>query len=690
MKKIVFFICLLVAVVAVQAQVDRSKAPQPAPARAIKIGDYQTFTLKNGLQVFVVENHKLPRIQFSLQLKHEAVYQGEKEGYVSMAGTLIGTGTTSRSKAKLDEETDFIGASLNTSANGIFASSLSKHSGKLLELMTDVLYNPSFTSEEFDKLKTKTLSGIQMSKDNPNAIAGNVRSALVYGKQHPYGLFTTEKSVTNITMDDIKGYYNTYFKPNNAYLIIVGDIDLKTAKSLSEKYFSKWSKGDVKKETYTQPKEPAKTYVAFVDRAASVQSVINISYAVDLKPTSSDAIKARVLNQILGGGFSSRLMQNLREKRGYTYDASSLLSANALVGNFNASASVRNEVTDSAVYEFMSELKRIVNETVTEQELAAAKAEIAGSFGRSLESPATIANFALNTARYNLPKDYYANYLKAVEAVTLADIQAIAKKYIKPENAHIIIVGKAADVADKLKTFGEVKYFDINGDPTSAPAKVTALPAGLNAEKVIADYIQAIGGEKKAKELKSLKYTMKGTVQGMEVALNMSCKEPNRFLLETSVMGNVQSTQKSDGKNIVVLAQGQKIPVDGANKEQALFEGAIVPELNIAAFKVKTTLTAIENVNGQEAYVVEYVLPGGNKTLHYFDKASGLKVKSTKEADTPQGKVSIPTEYADYKEAGGVKIPHTITQSMGPMKIKFEVSSIEANAKLDDALFKIE
>lgn len=690
MKKILFFVCLLVTVVSVQAQLDRSKAPQPAPARAIKIGDYQTFTLKNGLQVFVVENRKLPRIQFSLQLKHEAVFEGEKEGYVSMAGTLLGTGTTTKTKAQLDEEIDFIGASLNTGSNGIFASSLSKHSSKLLELMSDVLYNPSFSPEELEKLKTQTLSGITSSKDNPNAIASNVNSALVYGKQHPYGLFTTEKSVANITMEDIKGYYYTYFKPNNAYLIIVGDIDLKTAKSLSEKYFSKWAKGDVKTETYTQPKEPAKTYVALVDRPASVQSVINISYAVDLKPGPPDAIKARVLNQILGGGFSSRLMQNLREKHGYTYGARSSLSADALVGNFNASASVRNEVTDSAVYEFMHELKRIVSESVTEKELAAAKAEIAGSFGRSLESPQTIAGFALATAKYNLPKDYYNNYLKAVDAVTLADVQAAAKKFIRPENAHIIIVGKASDVADKLKAFGEVKYFDINGDPTAAPSKAAALPAGLTAEKVIADYITAIGGEKKLKELKSLKYSMKGTVQGMEVILNVSNKEPNKFLIETSVMGNVMASQKSDGKNIAITQQGQKVPVEGSAKEQGLFDGAIHPELNIAAFKVKTTLTAIESVNGRDAYVVEYVLPGGSKTFHYFDKETGLKVKSAKEADTPQGKVSVPTEIADYKEVNGIKIPHTIIQSMGPMKLKFEISTIEANPKLDDALFKVE
>jgi len=688
MKKILFF-CLLLASGAAVAQVDRTKAPKPAAAREIKIGAYQTFTLKNGLQVFVVENHKLPRIQFSLQLKNNPIYQGDKEGYIDMAGTLIGTGTKTKTKAQLDEEIDFIGANLSTSSDGIFASSLSKHSNKLLDLMTDVLYNPAFAPEEMEKLKTQTLSGLAASKENPGSIAGTVRSALVYGKQHPYGLSTSEKSVEAITLDDCKNYFNTYFKPNNAYLAIVGDIDFKTAKSLVEKYFSKWAAGEVKNPTYAQPKEPGKTYVALVDRPASVQSVINISYPVDLKPGTPDAIKARVTNQILGGGFSARLMQNLREKHGYTYGASSSLSTDILVGNFNASASVRNEVTDSAVFEFLSELKRMVNEPVTEQELIAAKAEISGAFGRSLESPQTIASFALNTARYNLPKDYYNNYVKAIDAVTLADVQATAKKYIRPENAHIVIVGKGADVADKLKTFGEVKYFDIYGE-SYVPTKASALPADLTAEKVIAKYIEAIGGEKKVKELKSLKMTLKASIQGAELIMSSSKKSPGKSITEISVQGNVMQKSIIDGKDVVQIAMGQKAPLDLATKEKELFEANLIPEIMLTASNVKVVLKGVENVDGKEAFIVEYNFPAGEKSTHYFDKETGLKIQTVEVAKTPQGEVAVPTKLQNYKEVNGIKFPHTISVSQGPMNFKFEASSVEVNPSIDDSIFKIQ
>ncbi len=689
MKKIIIVVCLLLIIISVHAQVDRTKAPKPSPAREIKIGEYQSFTLKNGLQVFVVENHKLPRIQFSLQLKNDAIYEGEKEGYIEMAGTLMGTGTKTKSKAQLDEETDFIGANLSTSSSGIFASSLTKHSTKLLDLITDVLYNPAFSQDELDKLKTQTLSGLAAEKDDPSAIAGNVRRALIFGKQHPYGLFTTEKSVGVITLEDCKNYYNTFFKPNNAYLIIVGDIDLKTAKTLSEKYFAKWVAGEVKNPTYTKPKEPAKTYVALVDRPASVQSVINISYPVDLMPGTQEAIKARVTNQILGVGFSARLNQNLREKHGYTYGAGSQLNPDNVIGSFNASASVRNEVTDSSIHEFLSELKRIVNEPVSEKELALAKAEISGAFGRSLETPQTIANFALNTAKYNLPKDYYNNYLKYVDAVTLTDVQAAAKKFIRPENAHIVVVGKASEVAEKLKTFGDVKYYDIYGE-SFVPAKTSAIPPGLTAEKVIANYIEALGGAKKIQDLKSVKSIMNATVQGSQLIMTNSKKAPGKSVTELTVQGNLMQKSVTDGKEVVEIQMGQKTPVDAATKEKNLFEAHFVPETMLAAMNVKTTLKAIESLDGREAYVIEYQFPAGEKVMNYFDKETGLKVQTMEQVKTPQGEIGVPTKYQDYKEVNGVRFPHTILVSQGPMNFKFQVSSLEVNAVLDDAIFKVQ
>lgn len=687
MKKINLIIILALLSFAVEAQVDRTKAPKPSAAREIKIGEYQSFTLKNGLQVFVVENHKLPRVQFTLQLKNDPLLEGDKAGYVSIAGDLLGTGTKTKTKAQLDEEVDFIGASLNTSSGGIFASSLTKHTGILLDLMTDVLYNPAFSQDELDKLKTQTLSGITAGKDDPNAIAANVRGALVYGKGHPYGEITTEKSVGSITLEDCKNYFNTYFKPGNAYLVIVGDVDFKNARVLAEKYFTKWTSGEVKTQLFTKPVEPTKTFVALVDRPTSVQSVINVSYPVELKTGSLDAIKARVTNQILGVGFSARLNQNLREKHGYTYGSNSQLSADYLIGNFNASASVRNEVTDSSVFELLNELKRISSESVKEKELSDAKASISGAFGRSLESPQTIANFAVNTAKYNLPKDYYNNYLKSIDAVTIADVQATAKKFIKPDNAYILVVGKGADVADKLKRFGEVRYYDIEGN-NYIPSKITPLPAGLTAEKVIANYIESIGGTKKLAEVKSIKTSYKANAMGMEVNMTIVKKTGNKSVLEISGNGMTFNKVVCNGKEVSISAMGQKPPVDASMKEKTIYESAIIPELGLAGFK--TTLTGIESVEGAEAYAIELVLPSGTKSTLYYDTKTGLKIQELESIESPQGNVTSSTRYLDYKEVNGIKIPHTLSQNQGPMSFKFELIKVEINPVVEDALFKLD
>jgi len=680
---------LLVAAVATgYAQVDRAKAPAPAPAREIKIGAYQAFTLKNGLQVFVVENHKLPRVQFSLQLRNNPILEGAKAGYVTLAGDLIGTGTKTRTKAQLDEEVDFIGASLNTSFSGVFASSLTKHTDKLMELVTDVLYNPSMSPEELEKLRKLTLSSLAAAKDDPNAIASNVRGTLVYGKDHTYGEISTEETVSAVTIDDCVNYYKTYFKPNNAYLAIVGDIDLKKAKALANKYFGKWEKGEVVNPTYPMPRQPEKTYVALVDRAASVQSVINVTYPVDLKPANPDVIKANVLNQILGGGFSSRLMQNLREDKAFTYGARSSLSSDILVGSFNASASVRNEVTDSAVYEFLYELKRISSEPVTDEELAAAKASISGSFGRSLESPQTVARFAINTARYGLPKDYYNSYVKNINAVTKEDVLSTARIYIQPGHAYVLVVGKGSEVADKLATFGEVKYYD-NYGKEYVPSKTPELPAGLTAEKVIDTYVQSLGGKEKIAAITSLKQSGKASMPGADIQINDSWKAPNKRVLEVLVNGNMQVQKMiSDGKTLVIKSMGQNAPVDEGTKEETLFNNYLVPELVLAESGVKAVLKGIEKLDDGNAYVVEYGFPSGSTTLVYFDTGTGLKVKQVKELDTPQGKMTQTTNFLEYKEFNGVKMVTSMSQNIGPQVLTFVMTDPEVNVPVEDSIFK--
>jgi len=668
---------------------DRSVVPPPGPAPEIQLGAYESFTLDNGLKVFVVENHKLPRVSFSLVLDLDPILEGDNAGYISTAGQLLTRGTSTRSKAELDEEVDFIGASLSSSSSGVFASSLSKHVDKLLELMSDVLLNPAFSNDELNKIKKETISGLQANKEDADAIAGNVRSALRYGKDHPYGELITEETVSRIDLEACKKYYSSYFKPNVAYLAIVGDINRDQAQQLVNKYFGEWESGEVAKHNYDTPTAPTTTQVAMVDRPQSVQSVINITYPVNLKPGHPDVVKARVMNTILGGGFSSNLMQNLREKHAYTYGAGSSLSSDRLIGSFNAGASVRNEVTDSAVVQFLHELNSIKANEVSSEQLQSIKNYITGSFARSLESPQTIANFALNIERYDLPQDYYASYLKRIQAVSIADVQEMAHKYIRPENAHILVVGKAEDVADKLSQFGPVTYYDIYGDEYT-PTTAEDLPEGLTAQKVIADYINALGGADKLNAIKDLKQVMSASMQGMTLEITSLKKAPNKSL-ETVTAGAMEFQKVVfNGESGIEVVQGQASPFDEKKIAEAKLESRIFPELMLQEFGAELKLTGLETINQKQAYVVQVSMPSGKTRLMYFDTQTGLKLKESQTVETPQGSFSQSVEYKEYQEVEGVMFPSKASISIGPQVLDAEISSIELNSGISDDTFKVE
>ncbi|HEX2935815.1 MAG TPA: pitrilysin family protein, partial [Bacteroidales bacterium] len=493
MKKFILPILFLFITAAFStAQVDRSKVPQPGPAPKIQIGDYSSFVLPNGLKVFVVENHRIPRVSYSLTFIIQPELEGANAGIGSMTSELIGTGTSKRTKDQINEEIDFIAGSLSANAEGIYASSLKKHTTKLLDVFSDVAMNSVFKNEELEKTRTQMLSGLASQKDDPSAIANNVSSRVVFGKNHPYGEFETEASVSSVTLDMCNQYYKKYFKPNVAYLTVVGDITTAEAKKLVEKYFSTWQKGEVPVKSYEKPVIPSKSRVIIVDRPASVQSVINVCYPVDLTLANPDFFKIRVANTVLGGGVF-RLFMNLREKHAYTYGAYSSFSVKPFATSFEADANVRNSVTDSAVYQILYEMKRIKDEPVPAEELQTAKNYLTGNFALSLERPQTIASFAVNTERYKLPKDFYANYLKNIEAVTSNDVQAASKKYILPEQANILVVGKASEIAEPLKQFsgeGKIEYYDSDANPVDPNAK--AIPAGLTAQQVLDKYITAV------------------------------------------------------------------------------------------------------------------------------------------------------------------------------------------------------
>ena len=653
--------------------IDINAMPKPGPTPAINIAKPNSFKLKNGLTVLVAENNKLPRVNIQLTIDRPYIYEGNIVGVGEIMADQLGTGTTKLSKEEFNKKIDFLGAYLSFSSEGAGANTLSKYSTQVISLMADAVVNPKFSAEEVSKSKERTIEGLKTKEKDAGEIARRVDNALTYGKNTALGEFVTEESINRIQLKDVQDFYKKYYAPDNAYLVIVGDVKTSEIKKLVEKEFGKWKKSGTKFAAIEPAKNLPATEINIVDVPTAVQSVIHVGNPTTLQMKDPQYFSGVIANHILGGA-ETRLFMNLREKNGYTYGAYSHLSTNKYSPYFSANASVRNEVTDKAVVEFMNELKGISQ--IKPEELANAKAKLKGEFIMSLEKPETIARFALNERLYSLPADFYANYLKSIDKVTTSDVSAAAKAYILPNQSRIFVAGKGSEIADGLEKLGyPVKYFDKFANPASKP-ETKKMAAGVTAESIGQKYIAAIGGKANVEKINSLQMNSSATVQGMTIETITLAAKGGKISVEMKMMG--QSMQKIvfDGKDGYIMAQGQKQPLPAELKEELAANKEIFPEL---AFNAKnTTLRGIENVNGEEVYAIKK----GNKTYFYSVK-TGLKVGESQTQKMQGQEVIVPTYYSDYKEVSGVKLPFKISQNMGGIEMNSDVKSYEINKATD-------
>ena len=658
--------------------------PKPGPAPTIKIGKPQTFSLLNGLKVLVVENNKLPRVSFSLQLDNAPYAEGDKKGVADMTSTMIGNGTTTISKTAFNEEVDLLGANINFSAGGVYASSLSKYGARILQLMADGALNPSFKQEEFDKQKAKMLEGLKADENSVQAVAARVSDVLAFGKNHPSGEFVSEASLKNVMLNDVILNYNTNFVPGNAYLVIVGDVKLKETKALVEKYFGGWKKATAPALSYSNPKDVQFSQINFVDMPNAVQSEVTAVNLTTLKMTDPDYFATIVANQIFGGDFNSYINMNLREKHGWTYGARSSVNGDKYISRFEASTQVRNAVTDSTVVEIMKEMKRIRSEKVTDEMLANVKAGYIGRFVMQIEKPQTVATYALRTQTQGLPADFYENYIKNITAVTAEDVMRVANKYFMADNTRMIITGKAADVLpalEKLKI--PIFYFDKYGTPTEKPAMKKPVPAGVTAKSVLENNITKSGGEKVLAAVKTIFVTGSIVIPQAPAPLTYINKidVKGKSLTEMSMGSMSMMKQLVGDKEGYQSQQGQKMAFAAdkfaAEKLRAVpFEELTL--LNNSALKV----SGIEPINGSDAYAIQ----NGKLTL-YYDVVSGLKVAESTTEEVAGKKMTQTTYFKDYKDVKGVKISHNITMNVG-FELDIKVSDVKINEGVSDADFQ--
>ena len=663
------------------AQVDRAM-PKQGPAPTVNLGKSHEFKLNNGLTVIVVENHKLPRISATLSIDNKPFALGNKKGVDGLLGEMLGTGTKTLSKDEFNKKVDQLGANASYFSEGGYAQSLTKYFNEVFGYFADGIINPKFTQEEFDAVKARYIEGLKADEKSVESAASRVRSILTYGKNHPFSEYDTAEKIQAVTLADVQDYYNKYYRPDNSYLVFVGDINPNDAKKLAENFLSKWTKGNVKIADLPKVADVTKTEVDIVNMPNAVQSVVAVTYPVNLTKKDPDYYAVQVASTILGGDFNSKLNMNLREAHGWTYGARGGVVDSRYIGRFSTNATVRNEVTDSAVVETMKEIRSMTLDKVDQTALDNVKAKFLGDFVLSLEKPETVARQALNKKTDGLSDSFYANYLQNINKVTVDDVLRVSKKYFRPDQAKIVVTGKAEQISEGLKKLGyPVNFYDSYGNSIEDPAK-NKKEANVTVQQIADAYLKAVGGKANVDKVKSVYQEGKMNLMGMEGDYKVKTSFPDKSSTVINIMG-MEIKTLFDGAKGYMSQAGQKMEFDANQITSMKGYNSVFPVLSTNFSKA--TVEGVVSENGIDYYKV-YIKEA--KRTEFYDVKTGLLSKTEIVSSTPQGDMAIVNQYKDYKSFDGVLIPTSIESQTGPQAFTVKIDKVEINKNVSDADFK--
>jgi zinc protease len=452
--------------------IDRTKPPQLAPPPTVSLPPIVTRQLSNGLKIMIVEQHELPLADFVLVTGSGTTADPlGKPGVANLTAAMLQEGTTTRKSLDIADQAAYLGVNLS-SGSSWESSFLLLHTptaqlDSALALFADVALHPSFPANEFERLRKTRLTQLLQLRDQGPAIANLAFPAIVYGNAHPYGLpsIGTDASVKSLSTTDLQSYYQANFRPNNSTLIVVGDVKPDQIEQKINALLGTWQRGDIPQLTYTEPPKASATTIYLIDKPGAAQSSFRIG-GIGVPRSTKDYFALTVMNTILGGSFSSRLNQNLRESRGYTYGAFSGFDMRRAAGPFTASAEIVAAKTDSALLQFMKELNGI-RQPVSLDELSRAKRYLQLQLPGNFETTQQIAGELIPVAQYGLPLDYFNNYVQNIEAVTQADVNRVAQQYINPGALAVVIVGDRKTIEAGLKStnVGPIEIRAMSGQP---------------------------------------------------------------------------------------------------------------------------------------------------------------------------------------------------------------------------------
>jgi zinc protease len=731
------------AVIAVSGQVRNWPSegpPRPLAARDSKFPPYELQSLPNGLQVVAVLHHENPVVSMRLLLRAgSAADPKDRLGAARLAAALLDQGTTTQSAQDLADTIDFMGGSMGAGAGtdlthvDMLVMKDSFESG--MRMLSDVARKPAFAQAEIDRKKQQTLSSLQVSVQDPEYVANSVFDRLVYGF-HPYGMpdSGTPETLAAVRRDDLVAFHSKYFAPNNAILAIVGDVTAEEAFTTAKKVFGDWEKKELASDKYIDPPDPTRRVIV-VNKPDAVQTEVRVGH-LGITRSHPDYLAVNLAIRILGGEGSNRLHQVLRTERGLTYGAQANMAALKVSGDFEAETNTRSEATGEVLRLIVDEFWRLQRERVGERELADAKAYMTGSFPLTIETPDSIAMQVLNVIFYGLPLSELQTFRERVNAVTVDDIQRVARAYLRPDRLSVVLVGNAKAFASQLAgvgfgTYETIELADLDlmsgslkkaatsrgamapavpGDwPLSARVSRLAysqIPAGARPEapqapdeiakaKALLDkVIDAKGGLEKLRGVKTIvvKQTLKnpdGQIRQFETTTYISY--PDKFRTESPTPGGGVNLQVYDGRQLWVKDAHavREIPEVVARDVNATLRRDPVAML-VAAVDGRLRARALPDVkqsSGRIDHALELSAADFNPVVLLIDAETSRINKLTFVSDAP-GRPIVEEEFADYRAVDGVQFAFSGARKNGAQSIERRITDLKLNVPVDAALFK--
>jgi zinc protease len=731
------------------------RPPQPLPARDIKFPPYELQTLPNGLQVVAVLHHEQPAV--SMRLLVRVGTAGDPKGKLGLAhltASLLDQGTTTKSAQEMNDDIDFIGGEMGAGAGTdltfvqMIVMKDSFETG--MRMLSDMARHPAFAPAEIERQRQQMMSGLKVSLDDPEYVANSVFDRLVYGF-HPYGMpeSGTPDTIAGLTLDDLQAFHAHYFVPNNAILAVVGDVTADEAFSMAKKVFTDWPSRDLTPDKYIDPPDPTRRVVV-VNKPDAVQTEVRVGH-IGIQRTHPDYMAVNLAIRILGGEGSNRLHQVLRTERGLTYGAQANMDTLKDAGDFEAETNTRSEATGEVLRLIVDEFWRLQRERVGEQELASAKAYLTGSFPLTIETPDAIAMQVVNALFYGLPLEQLQNFRDRVNAVTVDDIQRVARTLLRPDRLSVVLVGNASVFVPQLKAAGfptfetvelgdlDLMSVDFKRETRAADDVVQAFrPAGDDgaggSEKYVAQafrpalqYQQAPlasrsplqpPAEERARALALVDRAIaaKGGLDALRALKTIVAKQtltdpdsnaqqfqvttyieyPDRLRIETTVPGGV-NVQGYDGEKAWARdRRGVHDQPDGVARQARLGLRRDVVSLLLGAKDGTLTPRLLPDEKdaglseGGAAHVdhaVELTAPDLSPVVLYIDPDSAVIRKLTFVDDVPTSPV-VEERFSDYRDVGGLQVAFRATRRVGAQTLDRWVSDVKTNVTLDPSLFK--